>query len=69
MPKIVEFGMHWEVYGRQRIKLPDYVDSTDEDAVEEYIRDNWDNIPLPEKSEYIPDSDYLEDSDDIKIIE
>ena len=57
--KRVKFGMVWQCYGYQDIELPDDIDINDEDAVQEYLENNWDNIPLPE-GEYVSGSDELD---------
>ena len=59
--KTVTFGMVWQVSGRQSIDLPDDIDINDEDAVKDYIRENWSDIPLPGDGDYIPESDELDE--------
>lgn len=54
--KRVRFGMFWQCYGYQEIELPDDIDVNDEEAVKEYIEENWTNIPLPE-GDYVSGSD------------
>jgi hypothetical protein len=65
--KTVTFGMVWQVFGKQTINLPDNIDTTDEDAVKNYIQEQWDNIPLPTESDYIPESDEFDELTDIEI--
>ncbi len=60
MAKKVSFGMFWEVYGRQTIELPDDVDENDIEAVKDYIRSVWDDIPLPDGS-YVSGSDEFDE--------
>lgn len=60
MSNYVEFGMYWQEYGRQTVRLPDDVDPKDEEAVRAFLEDEWDNIPLPTGSEYISGSDELD---------
>lgn len=65
--KTVTFGMVWQVSGKQTINLPDDIDTTDEEAVRNYIQEQWDNIPLPTESDYIPESDEFDGLTDIEI--
>ena len=67
MAKHVNFGMFWQVYGRQTIELPDDIDETDEDAVVEYIKSVWDEIALPTGS-YIQDSDEFDPEGGLEIV-
>lgn len=32
MPKTVEFGMYWEMYGRQTVDIPDDIDENDNES-------------------------------------
>ena len=61
MSNYVEFGMYWQEYGRTKIKLPDEIDPKDEDAVIEYLKDEWDCICLPVSSSYVSGSDELDE--------
>ena len=45
---LVSFGTFYEMYGRQTIEIPDDIDD-----IEEYIQDNFEDIPLPTQGEYI----------------
>jgi hypothetical protein len=58
MSKTVVFPMYFEVCGMQKIVLPDYIDANDEDAIKEYIDDNWDHIKLPDDYEYVGDNGF-----------
>lgn len=60
----VQFGMFWQSYGQQNIKLPSNVNPADKEAVIAYIKSVWDNIRLPEGS-YVPGSDELDEESDI----
>ena len=64
----VQFGMCWQVYGRQTIDLPDDIDPTDILAVKEYILSNWDDIPLP-SGDYICGSDEFDDESEIVVFD
>lgn len=66
--KYVRFIMYFEVAGNQEIPLPDNIDANDEDAVREYIAENWEHIRLPEEFEYVGDSGFDFESP-IKIID
>ena len=66
MSTTVNFGMFWQVYARQTIRLPDYINPDDDEEVKDYIRSIWDDIPLPENSSYILNSDEFDD--DVLII-
>lgn len=59
--KTVTFGMIWQVYGKQTIEVPDDLDTTNEENVRDYIRDNWADIPLPTDSDYVAESDELDE--------
>ena len=45
---IVRFPIYFEVCGYGELELPDDVDPDDEDAVKQFIADQWDDVPLPE---------------------
>ena len=66
MANYVKFGMAWTVYGSQEMELPDTVDVHDKEAVMEYLRENWDQIPIPE-GEYVPGSDSLDEDVPIEV--
>lgn len=59
--------MIWMVTGQQSIDLPDGLDPNDIAAVRDYIKKNWDNIPLPTEGDYIPGSDELDEDGEIII--
>ena len=63
--KKVKFGMYYEVYGTVIVDVPDDVT---EDNVEEYLRDHWDEYPLPTDASYVHCSDELDDQN-IEILE
>lgn len=64
--KTVTFSMVWQCIGYQTIELPDDIDATDEEAVRDYIEDNWEDIPLPPDCDYLPESDELDEIIEIK---
>lgn len=55
--KKVMFGMYYEVYGHVVVEVPDDVT---EENVEEYLREHWDEYPLPNNAEYVHCSDELD---------
>lgn len=59
--------MVWMVAGQQSIDLPDGLDPNDIIAVRNYIKENWDNIPLPTEGDYISGSDELDEDGEIII--
>ena len=59
--------MVWMVTGQQSIDLPDGLDPNDIAAVRDYIKKNWDNIPLPTEGDYISGSDELDEDGEIII--
>lgn len=59
--------MVWMVAGQQSIDLPDGLDPNDITAVRNYIKENWDNIPLPTEGDYISGSDELDEDGEIII--
>lgn len=52
--KTFTFGMEWKMYGNQSVEVS--ADFTQEQA-EQYVRDNWSKIGLPNNGEYLTDSD------------
>ncbi len=56
--KYVKFTMYFEAAGYQEIPLPDDIDAADEQAIKEYIDDNWDHIKLPKEFDYVGDSGF-----------
>ena len=62
----VSFGTFWEVYGTQIMNLPPEI-KTKEEAVE-YLRDNFEDIPLPTNGDYVLGSDEL-DEESVEIYE
>ena len=68
MAKTVSFGMFWQSYGRQTIDLPDEIDASNQEAVIQYIKSVWDDIPLPSGS-YVQESDELDEESDIMVFD
>lgn len=64
--KRVEFGMIWRMYGKQTFEVPD--DITTIQQVRDYLRAHWDEIPLPDDGDYDPDSDELDEVEEISFI-
>lgn len=64
--KRVEFGMIWRMYGRQTMEIPDKIITIQQ--VRDYLRAHWDEIPLPDDGDYDPDSDELDEVQEINFI-
>lgn len=64
--KRVEFGMIWRMYGKQTLEVPD--DITTIQQARDYLRAHWDEIPLPNDGDYDPDSDELDEVEEINFI-
>ena len=62
--KIVKFPMYFKVCVYQTMVLPDYVDANDEDAVKEFIVDNWEHIRY--QTMVLPDYVDTNDEDAVK---
>lgn len=67
MAKTVSFGMVWQAYGRQTIALPDEIDGNDREAVIQYIKSVWDDIPIPVPGMYLYETDELDEESIIKV--
>ena len=65
--KNVTFEMTWEVTSSQTIDLPDTIDSTNLEAVRQYILDNWGAVEIPCDGDYIVGSDHLDENSDLLI--
>ena len=52
----VYFGMYYQAYGLAAFEVPDSLKNEDEETIREYIKDHWDEVPLP-NGEYVPGSD------------
>ena len=66
MSKTVSFGMFWQEYGHCTVILPDEIDESDGKAVLDFIKNNWDDFPLPQ-GEYVMGSDELDEGADITV--
>lgn len=64
--KRVEFGMIWRMYGKQTMEVPDEITTIQQ--VRDYLRAHWDEIPLPNDGDYDPDSDELDEVEEISFI-
>ncbi len=67
MAKKVLYGVSYQVYGRATATVPDDI-QTKEEAIE-WLKEHWDDSPLPEMVNYVPDSDELDLESDIEIYE
>ena len=52
--KTFYFGVAWTEYGHAAVEVPE--DFTIEEA-KAYVLEHWDEIKLPDKHDYIPESD------------
>ena len=59
--KQVTFGMVWQIASKQTIDIPDDVDLNDQDAIRDYIQENWVNIHIPSDGE----GDYISGSNEL----
>lgn len=50
----VSFGMYYTAYGTVTIDVPDSLQN--EEDIKDYVREHWDEVPLPD-GEYVPGSD------------
>ena len=57
---VVTFGMTWQVSGTQTFNIPDEIDPENENEVSDYLLKHWREISLPEKGEYVSESDTLD---------
>lgn len=57
---IVKFSMTWYCYGETEAEVPDEVIEQGEDAIREYLLDNWVDIPLPDDGAYVAGSDEID---------
>ena len=64
--KKFQFGMVWTVSGQQTIDVPKSLSA--KEALE-YVKSHWDEIPLPTDSEYISDSDFLDEESEYGFVE
>ena len=54
------FGMYWQVYGTQTVNVP--INLNEKEALE-YVKNHFDEIPLPE-GEYVWGSDVIDEDAD-----
>lgn len=67
MSKFVTFGLYYQAYGRTSLELPDEINENDTDAIRAYIKENWDSVPIPTSSDYIPGSDEMDEESIITV--
>lgn len=67
MSKTVSYGVFYQAYGRATATVPDYIQTKDE-AIE-WLKEHWDELPLPEAADYVVGSDELDLESDIEIWE
>ena len=49
--KKVRFPIYFEVVGYGELELPEDVDTTDEEAVKDFIQSKWEDVPIPSLNE------------------
>ena len=54
------FGMYWQIYGTQTVNVPIHLN---EKEALEYVKNHWDEIPLPE-GDYVCGSDVIDEDAD-----
>ena len=54
------FVMYWQVYGTQTVNVP--INLSEKEALE-YVKNHWDEIPLPE-GDYVYGSDVIDEDAD-----
>lgn len=58
---VVRYGSSWQMYDNDQILLPEDIDPQDKDAVIEWLKGVWEDIPLPSGGSYIQDSHELDE--------
>ena len=53
----VKFSVTWTVYGYKTLDIPDELKGAPDEDIQDWIRENWKDISLPEVDEYLEDSD------------
>lgn len=61
MAKQITFGVSYQKYGYVTVELPEEIE-TETEALE-LVKNNWDEIPLPDCANYVPGSDELNEND------
>ncbi len=64
--KKVKFGMIWRMYGHQEFEVPDELTTIQQ--VRDYLQKHWNEIPLPDDGDYDPDSDEIDEFEEICFI-
>lgn len=67
MARKVSYGVSYQVYGRATATVPDYI-QTKEEAIG-WLKEHWDEVPIPEEADYVQESDELDVESDIEIYE
>ena len=52
---LVSFGVFYQCYRTVFYKVPDELKDADDEEIQNYIRDNWKDVPLPD-GDYVPES-------------
>ena len=64
---MVYFGVSYEVYGTVGMEIPDDYKNKSDEEIQAYIKEHWDEVPLPD-GDYVSESD-KPDFDNFKIEE
>lgn len=69
MPKQITFRVYWQEFADVTVDLPDDIDINDKKALQEYAQKEWDSMPLPDNSEYLSNSDEIDEEHGFTITE
>lgn len=53
----VTVGMVWMNIGKVSVEIPDEFKDASDEEIQDYVRQIWDDIPLPQDGSYITGSD------------
>lgn len=67
MAKKVRYGVAYTAYGYATTTIPDSVQTRD-DAIK-WLKEHWNEVPIPEEADYIGDSDELDLESDIEVFD
>lgn len=67
MARKVSYGVAYTAYGYATTTVPDSVQTRD-DAIK-WLKEHWDEVPIPEEADYIGDSDELDLESDIEVFD
>lgn len=67
MARKVSYGVAYTAYGYATTTVPDSVQTRD-DAIK-WLKEHWNEVPIPEEADYIGDSDELDLESDIEVFD